>query len=189
MTVNELIAKLRMYASEGHGDQEATICSSEWDYDPIVDVCYLPDEGRFKDRGVVQLTSEHSVPPHAAGEDNTELRAAFLAGYNYRDLAITGTHCDPRQEAFVRYPESPAASQAAPEMPQLYELMIKQSREDLHSEDSATDGLIVWLADRVNELERTLALNVETRRTMQNAMNQAVQHLSALTHITQGEGP
>jgi hypothetical protein len=60
MTVNELIAKLRAYASEGHGDQEATFNSPEWDYDPIVEVEYVPNDGKYKECGFIRLTAEYS---------------------------------------------------------------------------------------------------------------------------------
>lgn len=59
MTVNELIAKLRAYASEGHGDQIVTVNSAVWDYDPVLEVAYVPDDPKYRDRGVVQLTSEY----------------------------------------------------------------------------------------------------------------------------------
>lgn len=58
MTVSELIEQLRGYARDGHGDQEVTVKSAVWDFDPVVDVEYVRDPGTRDDRGVIQLTSQ-----------------------------------------------------------------------------------------------------------------------------------
>lgn len=138
--------------------RDAFLKGVRWSANAIPGKSSRPEEAAWK------VYPNTSVPPHAAGENAAiAIRGDHLKDITTQSATLTvstgdGTiqqscnlaGCDGRCGIC-----SPAASQAAPEMPENIEAMIGDVRDSIaHGDKSLRATTIVWLADRVAELER-----------------------------------